>query len=468
MTLRVRIVAVVAVVVAAVVLVVGVLVHRSTESSLVGEIDSDLVERAEALRPDRVSGRPISDEDLERLQQFEGAAPLLGERLRGGRTDPFGRTVGFDVLARVLDESGAVRLVLDAEFEAATDADLLARARVGPVLTDGTSAGDAVRVVTTALPNLGFVQYARSLEEVDSVLASLRARTLVIGLSAIVGAGLVAWFLAGRTVRPIVELTDATEYVARTGDLERGVVTAASGTGDEVGRLSASFTSMLDALSASRRQQRRLVMDASHELRTPLTSLRTNVDVLRRGHVLSADQRDEVVADLDAELGELSDLVSELVDLATDMRENEDVAPLTLVEVAGPVVERARRRTNRPIEIVTVREVVLEGRPEAIGRGVRNLIDNAAKFSPAGTPIRVLIDGGRLTVHDQGPGVPEGERERIFDRFHRVESSRTLPGSGLGLAIVRQVADAHGGSVFADDSPDGGAAIGFVLPTVDG
>lgn len=468
MTLRVRIVAVVAVVVAAVVLVVGVLVHRSTESSLVGEIDADLVERAEALRPDRVPGRPISDADLERLQQFEGVAPLLGERLRGGRTDPFGQTVGFDVLARVLDESGAIRLVLDAEFEAATDADLLARARVGPVLTDGTSAGGDVRVVTTSLPNLGFVQYARSLEEVDSVLASLRFRTLVIGLSAIVGAGLVAWFLAGRTVRPIVELTDATEYVARTGDLERGVDTAASNTGDEVGRLSASFTSMLDALSASRRQQRQLVMDASHELRTPLTSLRTNVDVLRRGHVLSADQRDEVVADLDAELGELSDLVSELVDLATDMRENEDVAPLTLVEIAEPVVERARRRTNRPIEIVTVSDVVLEGRPEAIGRGVRNLIDNAAKFSPAGTPIRVEIDGGRLTVHDQGPGVPEAERVRIFDRFHRVESSRTLPGSGLGLAIVRQVADAHGGSVFAADSPDGGAAIGFVVPTVDG
>jgi len=467
-TLRVRIVAVVAVVVAAVVLVVGVLVHRSTESSLVGEIDADLVERAEALRPDRVPGRPISDEDLERLQQFEGAAPLLGERLRGGRTDPFGQTVGFDVLARVLDESGEIRLVLDAEFEAATDAELLARARMGPVLTDGTSAGGDVRVVTTSLPNLGFVQYARSLEEVDSVLASLRARTLVIGLSAIVGAGLVAWVLAGRTVRPIVELTDATEYVARTGDLERGVDTAASSTGDEVGRLSASFTSMLDALSASRRQQRQLVMDASHELRTPLTSLRTNVDVLRRGHVLSAVQRDEVVADLDAELGELSDLVSELVDLATDMRENEDVAPLTLVEIAEPVVERARRRTNRPIEIVTVSDVVLEGRPEAIGRGVRNLIDNAAKFSPAGTPIRVEIDGGRLTVHDQGPGVPEAERVRIFDRFHRVESSRTLPGSGLGLAIVRQVADAHGGSVFAADSPDGGAAIGFVVPTVDG
>ncbi len=177
--------------------------------------------------------------------------------------------------------------------------------------------------------------------------------------------------------------------------------------------------------------------------------------------------RDAVVADLDAELAELSDVVAELVDLATDVRGAEEVAPLTLSEVAGPVVERARRRTDRSIEIDGRRSAVLEARPEAIARALRNLIDNAAKFSPAGSPIRVEIDGGRVTVHDRGPGVPEAERERIFDRFHRAESSRALPGSGLGLAIVRQVVEAHGGEVFAAPSPDGGAAIGFVIPTVD-
>ena len=466
MTLRVRIVSVVSVVVAVVVIGVGVFVHRSTESSLMAEIDDDLVERAEALLPDRVPGRPISDEDLDRLQQFEGLARDFGPRFLGGRTDPFGRTVGFDALARVLDGSGEVRFVLDGEFDATVDDDLLARARVSPVLSDGTNADGDVRVVTTSLPNLGFVQFARSLAEVDAVLESLRARTTVIGLLAIVGAGVLAWFLAGRTVRPIVDLTEATEYVAETGDLDRGV--APSSSGDEVGRLSASFTSMLEALSTSRRQQHQLVMDASHELRTPLTSLRTNVDVLRRGHDLSAEDRDAVVADLDAELGELSELVVELVDLATDVRSDEELAPLTLGEIAEPVVDRARRRTDRSIEIDAGRRVVLEGRPEALARAIRNLVDNAAKFSPPGSPIRVEISGGRVTVHDRGPGVREADRERIFDRFHRGESSRSLPGSGLGLAIVREVVDAHGGEVFAGPSPDGGAAIGFTIPTVDG
>ena len=447
-------------------LVVGVVVHRSTESELVGAIDDDLVERAEALRPDRVPARPISDEDLERLQQFEGLAPDLG-RFRGGRTDPFGRTVGFDALARVLDGSGEVRFVLDAEFEAAVDDDLLARARVAPVLSDGTSADGDVRVVTTSLPNIGFVQYARSLAEVDAVLDSLRVRTVVIGLAAIVGAGVLAWFLAGRTVRPIMRSHRGDGVRGRDGRSRPG--SGSSSGGDEVGRLSASFTSMLDALSASRRQQHQLVMDASHELRTPLTSLRTNVDVLRRGHDLPVEDRDAVVADLDAELGELSDLVAELVDLATDVRGDEELAPLTLAEVAEPVVERARRRTG-PLDRDrdAGAAVVLEARPEALARAIRNLVDNAAKFSPPGTPIRVEISGGRLTVHDRGAGVPEAERERIFDRFHRTESSRTLPGSGLGLAIVREVVDAHGGEVFAGPSPDGGAAIGFGIPTVDG
>jgi two-component system sensor histidine kinase MprB len=466
MGLRTRIVGVVAVVVAAVVLVVGIAVHRGTESSLVGAVDSDLLSRADAVGASRRGG-PLAEDAIERLRQFEGFRPDDAPSLvRGGRTDPFGATVGFDALARVIDSNGDVRGVLDVEFDASTDPELLGQARFAPVLSTGTTETGEVRVVTAALQGDVFVQYARPLDEVNTVLNDLRTRTIFIGLLAIVGAGGLAWIMAGRTVRPIRELTDATEYVAATGDFDRGVDTDASG--DEVGRLSASFTSMLDALSASRRQQHQLVMDASHELRTPLTSLRTNVDVLGRGHDLAPEDHDALVADLDAELGELSDLVAELVDLATDVRSDEELAPLTLAELAEPVVERARRRSERSIEIVVDRSVVVEGRPDALSRAIRNLVDNAAKFSPAGTPIRLVINGGEVVVHDGGPGVPADERDRIFDRFHRVESSRTLPGSGLGLAIVRQVAEAHGGSVSAAESPDGGAAIGFRIPTIDG
>ncbi|MEZ5165522.1 MAG: histidine kinase dimerization/phospho-acceptor domain-containing protein [Acidimicrobiales bacterium] len=137
----------------------------------------------------------------------------------------------------------------------------------------------------------------------------------------------------------------------------------ADGAGAEVGRLAASFTAMLGALATSRRQQRQLVMDASHELRTPLMSLRTNVDVLRRRDDLPPGDRVDVLTDIDAELGELTELVSELVDLAADLRAEEAVVPVDLAELAEPVVERARRRTDRRIEVDVVRSAAIDGRP---------------------------------------------------------------------------------------------------------
>ena len=109
---------------------------------------------------------------------------------------------------------------------------------------------------------------------------------------------------------------------------------------------------------------------------------------------------------------------------------------------------------------------MVEVRPTAVARAIRNLIENAAKFSPAGTPIRVEIDGGRVTVIDQGSGIPVAEREQVFERFHRVESTRTMPGSGLGLSIVRQVADAHGGQAYAGEAEGGGAAVTLDLPSL--
>jgi two-component system sensor histidine kinase MprB len=220
---------------------------------------------------------------------------------------------------------------------------------------------------------------------------------------------------------------------------------------------------MLDALSASRQQQQRLVMDASHELRTPLTSLRTNVDVLGRGHALSEEDRAAVVADLDAELTELSDLVTELVDLAADVRTAEEPSALRLEDVATAVAERAERRSGRRVVVDVESSAVVEARPESVSRAVRNLVDNALKFSPGDSPVRVVVDGASVVVHDQGPGIPVADRELVFERFHRLTSSRSQPGSGLGLAIVRQVAEAHGGTVWVEDSPDGGAAVGIRL-----
>ncbi len=242
---------------------------------------------------------------------------------------------------------------------------------------------------------------------------------------------------------------------------------------DEVGRLAASLTTMLDRLAAARAAQDRLVQDAAHELRTPLTRLRTNASVLRRIGELTPDARERLVADLQGETRELSHLVDELVELALSGRGDGAVdpaeEPVALAAVAERVAERVRRRTGRAVRVDADGSVV-RGRRQGLERAVGNLLENAAKFDGGDDgergdggrePLEVHVEEGRVTVRDRGPGIDPADAERVFDRFYRADSARGLPGSGLGLAIVRDVAHAHGGTVFARARPGGGAAVGF-------
>ena len=469
MSLRLRVTLVVAVVVTVVVGVVGQRVYAAAEGELVEEIDLELVERAEGFA--RFAG------GLDFAQGFNaadlrGLDPTIDEGLDpradgfGGRTGPRGlieTATSRESFTRVVSRDGDVLLTIGRRFDVDLDVDEFPTRGVRPVVSDGTLGGERARVATVAASDV-VVQIARPLGEIDQSLDDLSDRILMISVLAIVFAGGAAWWIAGTAVSPIRRLTAAAESVAATGNLEQPV--DGSG-GDEVGRLASSFNSMLDALNTSKRQQRQLVMDASHELRTPLASLRTNVDVLRSGREIPAEMREAIVDDIGAEIDELGELVAELVDLATDVRDDEDPAPFELAELAAPIVERQARRTDRDIDLVVHRRAVIEARPNAVSRAIRNLVENAAKFSPAGTPIRVEIDGGQLTVSDHGPGIPAEEREAVFERFHRVEATRTMPGSGLGLAMVRQVAEAHDGSAFAAVAEGGGAAVTLSLPTID-
>ncbi len=467
MTLRVRVALLVAAVVAVAVAAVGWAAVRSARAELTEEVDIDLVARAGLL-----ADGPRRDFFSHVLELAEGdlrIGPLL-------RADPLGSLVSLDAYARVVVtdlgpglegviHGGEVILTLDDDIGTVPDAHRLERARHrdGPMLETVSVKGLRLRLMTVEASDGVFVQVARPLVEVDRAVEDLRQRVLLFGFLAVAAAAAGAWFLAGRAVRPIVRLTRTVEDIAATGDLDGEV--EGSGPG-EVGRLARSFRTMLAALATSRRQQHRLVMDASHELRTPLTSMRTNVDLLRRSDELPPTDRASVLDDVDAELGELTDLVTELVDLAADVGADEELELIDVVEVVEPVLERARRRSGREIALRLERAVPVEGRPEALARAVRNLVDNAVKFSTDG-PVEVVIDGGSVTVHDAGPGIPDADRERVFERFHRLEDDRDEPGSGLGLAIVRHVAEAHGGSAWAGDSPLGGAAVGFRIPEID-
>ncbi len=186
--------------------------------------------------------------------------------------------------------------------------------------------------------------------------------------------------------------------------------------------------------------------------------------MLGRHRDLPEVQREALLADVQGELGELSTMVDELMTLAAEprdeVRQRIDLSELVEVQAA-----RAARRHERDVRVTGTGGLVDAG-PTGLDRAVANLLENAAKFSATGTPIEVSVAGGRVIVRDHGPGIDPADVDRIFDRFHRSDAARSLPGSGLGLAIVRQVVETNGGRVFAGNHPEGGAVVGFDLPTV--
>jgi two-component system sensor histidine kinase MprB len=222
---------------------------------------------------------------------------------------------------------------------------------------------------------------------------------------------------------------------------------------------------MLEALERSVDAQRQLVADASHELRTPLTSLRTNIEVLSRASELEPEDRERLRRDVLAQLGEMTALVADLMDLARDGHVAAPAAgPLRLDRLVENAVERTRRRAPGVEFVLSSSPVVVNGVAERLDRAVGNLLDNAAKWSAPNGQVEVTVgDEGSVTVRDHGPGIAPEDLPYVFDRFYRSAAARGLPGSGLGLAIVRQVAESHGGTVAARNAPDGGAVLRLSL-----
>lgn len=329
------------------------------------------------------------------------------------------------------------------------------------LLQDVSIGGHSYRVLSTPWREGGTLQIARSLAESTHVLNGLRLQLLaLVAVITLLTAGL-GWAIATRVARPIMRLRDATQNIATTLDFSAPI--AVGGTG-EVRSLSDSFKAMIEAVRASQEKQRRLVSDASHEMRTPLTSLRSNVELLGKIERLPERERAEVVRDVLEDIDELSGLMGELVELASDLRESEQAEPLALGDIARTVAARTQRRFDRVVTVEEKAGGVVVGRPRQLERALSNLVDNAIKYSQADTAVEIVVEGTKVTVLDRGRGIASEDLGRIFDRFYRAVEVRTEPGSGLGLAIVEEIVGSHGGTVFAENRDGGGAAIGFTLP----
>lgn len=407
----------------------------------------------------------------------EDPDPILTRPERGSRED---RSLGGLVVGR-----GRDRLLIP-EFAAAMqrispegvafsacltlpindrDADIAATG-VGTSLRTVSIEGERFRVLTEGYGNLGAVQFARDLELTEDTMNGLLVRIIAFGLVGAILAAMLGWFWAKRATLPVKQLSETAERVARTHDLGERIELDRE---DEIGTLATSLNSMLTSLDTSREQQQRLVQDASHELRTPLTSMRTNIELLQRHQNLDLDTQARVLADINTELAELTELAAELVESATEVSTTPgSLTPVVLSELVTECVERARRRHRREVGLelsVTDDPLAVHADPTLIARAVTNLINNATKFTDDSTDIDVVVTNSSVVVNDRGPGIPDQDLPHIFERFYRATAARSAPGSGLGLAIVKQIVDGHGGEVTAINRDGGGASIGFVLPS---
>ncbi|MTD57321.1 sensor histidine kinase [Amycolatopsis pithecellobii] len=444
MSLRARVTLLAAACVAVVMALVSIGAYVTVYNNLYQQVDDNLQVRAIAAAQ--------TPQVRQGLQEFPGA--ILSST---------------DIQICLLDSSGAVTLPKAGMQPPISQAELaVSQGSVSSSIR--TDSKTDMRVVALHYGPGQALVLAQSLTPTKQTLNQLAIVLALIGGGGIIVAALAGTAVARTGLRPVERLTAATEYVTRTGDLRPIPVSG----DDELARLTTSFNTMLGTVAESQERQRQLVADAGHELRTPLTSLRTNLELLLSANragapSLSEKDRVEIEADITAQLDELTQLIGDLVELAREDEPRTEYERVEMVEVVERALDRARRRTSDIEFDVALQPWVLTGDHSALERAVLNLLDNAVKFSPPGSTVRVrmrpLGDGSAVVeVADSGPGIAEADLPRVFDRFYRSSEARTLPGSGLGLSIVKQAAQRHGGDAYAGRAPEGGALLTIRLP----
>ena len=415
-----------------------------TRSALLGSIDSSLQSRLEAgifLEPEDEAPSVVRP-------------PLTGEP-----------TVIVDAVLFDGDVLNVDRVTFDLP---ASEEDI--RIAQSPLGTQAYSTrvaptGEEVRVFTVAVREGVAARAVRSLEETNTILVGLASILAVVGVAAVgVGAG-IGVLAVRRSTIPLEEVAVAMRALSRgeSGDPPE----ARPGAPREVVDVVVATSALQESLRRSHEQQEQLVQDAGHELRTPLAALRANVQFAAR--TATDETTQESLAAAQSELDELGRLVEELLALAARDEPIREVLDIDIRGVVTAAAERLTRRTQRPVTVQLPPDaVVIRVDPVGLAEIVGNLLDNAAKFSPAPAAIVASVTEtareGIIEVRDGGPGIPEAERATVFDRFHRTPDARAIPGSGLGLSIVASaVADARG-TVSLGDAPEGGLLVRVALP----
>ena len=327
-------------------------------------------------------------------------------------------------------------------------------------MTAGRAAVYAVRTGTPHGPET--VVVALSLDPAGAQARQVAALTAGLAAVALAVVAAVSWLTAGWSLRPVERLRAQAAAIAASGELSGRL---ASLGGDELARLGGTLNAMLESLEASVDRQRRFVADAAHELRTPLAGLTTALEVARG----DPDPSETLADDLLAAHRRLGRLVNDLLLLAAvDGRAAHRAEP---VDLAGVVTDCSRRPVPGGVSLRLGRldRVTVVGDETQLSRVISNLVDNALRYAGSVVELSVRHDGRHavVSVSDDGPGIPVPDRERIWERFARLDDdrSRASGGSGLGLAMVRELAAAHGGTASVTSTqPAPGATFLVCLP----
>ncbi len=326
--------------------------------------------------------------------------------------------------------------------------------------------GNAVNGISPALS-------ARDLENAlySQNLDRLRVWSLLSVVVLALASGVGGYVLSGMMLRPVRDITRVASQISAT-DLTYRI--NHQGPDDELKELADTFDSMIDRLQQSFEQQRQFLQDASHELRTPLAAIRTNIEVAEMDQHLDEDEVRALLDTVRAQTDRLTRLTDDLLLVSGREREIPPVEPINLHDLAADVTRQLAPLAsvrNVQLRIAGDESVEALASGDHLYRSVFNLVDNAIKYGGEGSGVTVRYgqtdDGqAKITVADTGVGIPLEAQDKIFDRFYRVEKSRSRRegGVGLGLAIVRELVDAMGGAVSLVSAPGEGSAFTVTLP----
>ena len=449
---------------------------NALNSYLVGQIDNELnsVVGGTAMRLDRGAVIQQNEDEIEEHRQRRGVAAA---------PQPLQR-IPTTLSVTLLSSDGAIKGELGGDLTSSQISDYLkAFDNAAAVETEGEpftikAKGPDFRAIAVVLPTTGdTVVVAQSLQAVERTKHQLLVLFLFVGLIALLMIAIAARYVIQIGMRPLENVEKTAEQIA-SGDLSARLPDAKPNT--EVGRLVSSLNTMLArieesfaARTESEGRLRRFVADASHELRTPLTAIRGFAELHRQGAVTGESDTKELVARIERESVRMSSLVEDLLILARmDQGPKMEIKPVNLSEVVTDVVESARAAgPGHPITLDAGSEIYALGDANRIHQVVANLLANARVHTPVGTQITVevihLDKEVQVVVADNGPGLSEANREKIFERFYRVDPSRQrtgTEGSGLGLSIVDAVMRSHSGHVSVDSKLGEGSTFTLHFP----